>query len=294
MDQGRRRGFVSEVSVRYPGPINVNLKMGWSGDSKVRLLKLHYGDREVTANFIDNSIVVATRDSQVTKTFFPCQPQSLREELRTFVRATRDPATAHPDAAVGERIVRVAAAARPRPPRDRPRVAIVGGGIFGATCALELARIADVTLFERHAELLTQVSYNNQFRHHSGFHYPRSYDTIAEIRAAKRDFEEEYEEAIIRDFPSYFCVNASGVEIPAERYLAACRNSNLQFSLAAPPEGMVDMSRVNLCLKTDEAVYDLPCCARSSPGACATTRTSASARGPTCSPGTSKATARSA
>jgi predicted dehydrogenase/glycine/D-amino acid oxidase-like deaminating enzyme len=257
MDLGRRRGFVSEVSVRYPGPINANFRMGWSGDSKVRLLKLHYSDRQITANFIDNSIFVSTRDSQVDKTFFPAEPQSLREELRAFVGAIRDHAAPHPDASIGERIVRIAAAARPRPPKDRPSVAVVGGGIFGATCALELAKIADVSMFERHGELLTEVSFNNQFRHHSGFHYPRSYDTIAEIRAAKKEFEDEYEEAIIRDFPSYFCVSATGVEIPAERYLAACMNSNLQFTLGGPPEGILDMSRVNLCLKTDEAVYDL-------------------------------------
>ena len=258
MNSGRRTACVNRVSVRYPGPMNVNLKMGWGGESKVRVLKLLYSDREITANLIDNSIVVAGRDNQVHKTFFAAEPQALREELRTFLAAVADRSVPHPDASVGERLVRIAVAARPRPEKERPTVAVIGGGIFGATCALELAKIARVSLFERHAELLTEVSFNNQFRHHSGFHYPRSYDTIAEIKATRKDFEAEYEEAIIRDFPSYFCTSATGIEIPAERYLAACMNSNLSFTLGGPPEGMVDLSKVNLCLKTDEAVYDVP------------------------------------
>ena len=258
MNVGRRKGAVNHVSVRYPGPMNVNLKMGWSGGAKVRMLKLLYSDREVTANLIDNMIVVAGRDNQMSKTFFPAEPEALREELKTFIAAIDDRSTYHPDAAVGERLVRIAVAARPRPEKARPKVAVIGGGIFGATCALELAKVAEVTLFERRQELLTEVSFNNQFRHHSGFHYPRSYDTIAEIKATRKDFEAEYEEAIIRSFPSYFCTSATGIEIPAERYLAACMNSNLAFTLGGPPEGTLDLSKVNLCLKTDEAVYDVP------------------------------------
>jgi predicted dehydrogenase/glycine/D-amino acid oxidase-like deaminating enzyme len=258
MNSGRRTACVNHVSIRYPGPMNVNLKMGWAGEAKARVLKLLYSDREITANLIDNSIVVAGRDNQVHKTFFPAEPQALREELRRFLAAIGDRTIAYPDALVGERLVRVAIAARPRPEKDRPTVGVIGGGIFGATCALELAKVAQVSLFERHAELLTEVSFNNQFRHHSGFHYPRSYDTIAEIKATRKDFEAEYEEAIIRDFPSYFCTSATGIEIPAERYLAACMNSNLAFTLGGPPEGMLDLSKVNLCLKTDEAVYNVP------------------------------------
>lgn len=258
MSIGRRNGLVNHISIRYPGPMNVNLTMGWSGESKVRVVKLLYSDRQITANLIDNAIVVATRDSQVHKTFFPGEPRALREELKTFLEAVRNQSTVHPDATVGERIVGIAIAATPRPDKHRPRVAVIGGGIFGATCALEFAKIAQVSLFERHSELLTEVSFNNQVRHHSGFHYPRSYDTIAEIKAARHDFEAEYEDAILRDIPSYFCTSATGIEIPAERYLAACMNSNLAFTLGGPPEGVLDLSKVNLSLKTDEAVYDVP------------------------------------
>ena len=62
----------------------------------------------------------------------------------------------------------------------RPRVAIIGGGIFGATCALILGERFSVTLFERHSDLLMEATRANQYRHHAGYHYPRSLETIKE------------------------------------------------------------------------------------------------------------------
>ena len=35
--------------------------------------------------------------------------------------------------------------------------AVIGGGIFGATCAAELGEFCDVTLIERHDELLGEA-----------------------------------------------------------------------------------------------------------------------------------------
>jgi predicted dehydrogenase/glycine/D-amino acid oxidase-like deaminating enzyme len=255
---GRGDGRVNRLSLRYPGPMNAQLRIGWEGEVKRRVLSLAYSDRRLTADLVDNSLVVSTRNNQLDKTFFPRAPEALRAELMAFLGALRDPASPHPDATVGERVVRVALSGRPRAAPERPRIAVVGGGIFGATCALELARIGQVALFERHAELLTETSFNNQWRHHSGFHYPRSYDTIQEIKAARREFEVEYEPAIVRSFPAYFCTSRTGIEIPAERYLAACQSNELAFSAEAPPPEVLDRSRVSLCLKTDEAVYDVP------------------------------------
>ena len=259
LNLGHRRGGVSHLSVRYPGPMNVKLRVGWAGDGRVRVLRLNYSDRQIAVDLTDNAIVTSTRDNQVEKRFYPARPEALRAELQAFLGVVGKPASPNPaDARVAERIVRIATSARPRAGKERPRVAVVGGGIFGATIALELAKVAQVSLFERHAELLTEVSFNNQFRHHSGFHYPRSYDTIAEIKATRREFEAEYEEAVNREIPSYFCTSATGIEIPAERYLAACMNNSLSFRVEAPPADVLDRSKVSLCLKTDEAVYDLP------------------------------------
>ena len=252
---GAKTGTVHRLSLRYPGPMNAVLTVGWKGDRKIRTLDLVYSDREIRADLIDNSIVTATRNHQVDKIFFGHEHQALAAELCNFLEVIRDRSMPYPDAALGARIVQIAARSAPAPPAERPRVGIMGGGIFGTTCATELGRFCDVTLFERHGDLLTEVSLVNQWRHHSGFHYPRSYDQIQEIKAAKGEFEAEYGDAIIRDFASYFCTSSTGVEIPAERYLAACRSNELNFSFETPPAEVLDQTKVSLCLKSDEAVY---------------------------------------
>lgn len=253
---GRRRGGLSHVSLRYPGPMSAVVRLGWEGKRKIRTLELEYSDRQITADLIDPAVVVSTRHNQLHKTFFEDAPSPLAKELRAFAGAIRDPSQAVPGGSVGARIVGISLAARPRPQPDQPRIGVIGGGIFGVTCALELARIGQVTLFERGGDVLTETSAWNQRRHHSGFHYPRSYDSIQEIRTSRAAFEAEYGDTILRDFPSYYCTSATGVEIPAERYLAACQSNRLEFEEVDPPD-IVAPDTVSLCLKTDEGIYDI-------------------------------------
>ena len=174
--------------------------------------------------------------------------------LRAFLRAIRGRGTAVPDAPVAARVVDVAGRARPPVRRRRPTVAVVGGGIFGAACAIELGRSCDVTLFERHPDLCTEASYFNQWRHHSGFHYPRSAETVEEIQAARADFASVFGPAVSVDVPSYYCTSRSGLEITRERYLAFCRENKLCFSIEDRPPPYVDPAQVSLCLRTDESV----------------------------------------
>ena len=59
-----------------------------------------------------------------------------------------------------------------------PRVAVVGGGIFGCTTAWKLAKNGyEVDLFEKNDDIITQASSINQYRLHRGYHYPRSKET---------------------------------------------------------------------------------------------------------------------
>ncbi len=253
---GTKKGNVHHVSLQYPGPMNAVLAIGWQGRERVRTFNLIYSDREIKSDLIDNTIVIAHRDHQLDKMFFGHRPVALAAELRAFLDVMRDRSVPHPDAAIGARILDIAVRCAPRPPAEKPRVAIMGGGIFGATFAIELGKFCDVTLFERHGGLMTEVSYLNQWRHHSGFHYPRSYDQIQEIKATRGEFEAEYGDAVIKAFASYFCTSNTGVEIPAARYLAACRSNELNFTMESPPAEVLDRSKVSLCVKSDEGMYD--------------------------------------
>lgn len=142
------------------------------------------------------------------------------------------------------------------PVERTPRIAVIGGGIFGTTCAIELGSFADVRLFERRDDLLAEASFANQWRHHSGFHYPRSPDTVAEIKEAKDEFSELYAAAIVDDFDAFYCTSSSGLEITREMYLDVCRNNELSFEEALPPANVVAHERISLSLKTDEAAVN--------------------------------------
>lgn len=253
---GRYRDSTCHINLRYPEHTTAYLKIGWEGNDKIRSLTLRYSDRRIVSNLVENVISVFTHDNQVDKIILPGKPLALRKELSSFVQAIISKKTIVSDAEVGARVIDIAVRATPKRLKRKPRIAIIGAGIFGVTCALELSKLGEISLFERHSDIFTEASHVNQWRHHSGFHYPISYEVVLEIQRAKVDFESYYGGAIRRDIPSYFCTSRFAKEIPAERYLSACQCANLNFKIEQAPEKALDPRMVSICLKTDEGVYD--------------------------------------
>lgn len=254
----------AHASVAVRDGTRARLSVGWRGAEPVRRVKLNYADCHITADFLDGCLVLQWR-GRTEKQWVGIQPVALRRELSHFLASVEGAGAAKPAAgeveaslALAERARDSAAARqRARAPHDRPRVAVLGGGVFGATCAIEFARHFDVTLFERHDSLLTEASFLNQWRHHSGFHYPRSLETIEEVQRTKADFESVYESAILRDVEAFYAVSAWGNEISAQRYVATCRANGLKYTEVAPPADIVYPERVSVCLRTDEAVVEI-------------------------------------
>ena len=85
------------------------------------------------------------------------------------------------------------------------RIAIVGGGIFGITASIILAKNHQVELFEKNNELLQSASGSNQYRIHRGYHYPRSSDTVNDIIESESSFKEIFSDAMLTDFEHYYC-----------------------------------------------------------------------------------------
>lgn len=259
-----RSGAVAEASLACDNGLRARLNFGWNGIEPVRRLDLVWPDRRISCDFRDGILTNATR-GETRKVLLGAPTGPLAAELAHALavcagRSAPVPSEAHVIAvtALAERAA--AAASRARPSRrgtTRPRVAVVGGGVFGATCALELAKEYDVTLFERHAGLLTEASYLNQWRHHSGFHYPRSIETILEVQDSRAAFESVYGDVVLRDIDAYYAVSALGREISADRYLATCRACGLDFEVVEPPADIVDPARLSVCLLTDEGVIDV-------------------------------------
>ncbi len=101
---------------------------------------------------------------------------------------------------------------------------VVGGGFFGCSLALMLARGgARVRLLERSSDLLTRASLNNQARVHHGYHYPRSVLTGLRSRVNYPRFTEDFSACIESGFRHYYAVAARQSHVTARQFETFCR-----------------------------------------------------------------------
>ncbi|MFF5438582.1 FAD-dependent oxidoreductase [Streptomyces achromogenes] len=139
---------------------------------------------------------------------------------------------------------------------EADRVAVVGGGIFGATAAVELSRMGcSVVLFERASTLLSSASRANQRRLHRGYHYPRGMDTVAAVMRAFGAFKAEYGSAIHHGSAHYVAIARRNSLVSAERYLAFCDGVGLPYREEYPP--FLRRSAVELSVRISEAHIDV-------------------------------------
>ena len=137
----------------------------------------------------------------------------------------------------------------------KPNIAIIGAGIFGVTTASVLGEEFKMTIFERHKDILTEASYANQYRHHQGYHYPRSPETIKQIKESTVDFEKMYGKAIV-SIPSYIAVAKNGSKVTDDEFRKICKDNNLAYKEEYPTDNFLNKDEVSACIKTNEAVYD--------------------------------------
>lgn len=133
--------------------------------------------------------------------------------------------------------------------------AVVGGGIFGVTSAVYLARCGYlVTLYEQSDDILQAASGINQYRLHRGYHYPRSPETVASARDSHESFRGEYGSAVIDENRHYYAISARDSMVSADRYLEFMDEAGLEYELDRP--GIVRAEAVDLCVSVRESLFD--------------------------------------
>lgn len=133
---------------------------------------------------------------------------------------------------------------------------MVGGGFFGVCAALELAGHGEpVDLFERGTTLLGKASGHNSRRLHSGFHYPRSPETVAEIQESVAEFRRRFAEAIVDDVNHYVAIAREGSRVGAEDYLRFCDSFGLKYREQWP--AFLCKASVEISIRVDEAMINL-------------------------------------
>lgn len=143
---------------------------------------------------------------------------------------------------------------------ERVEALVVGGGFFGTSIALWLAREAGlraVVLAEREEKLLTRSSFNNQARIHSGYHYPRSFTTAFRSWTNHERFAEEYRDAVADGFDACYAVARYGSLVNATRFEHFCAQVGAPLK-AAPPRlrGLLSERDVEAAYLVEEYVFD--------------------------------------
>ncbi|MHB9288025.1 FAD-dependent oxidoreductase [Halobacteriales archaeon Cl-PHB] len=133
-------------------------------------------------------------------------------------------------------------------------IALVGGGMFGVTAAIELARAgANVTLFEKNDDILTAASGSNQWRLHRGYHYPRSVKTARSARESEPKFRELFGEAVIQKHDHYYAI-ADDSWVPPSEYIEFCDRMELEYERVELD--LVSDERIALSLQVEENHVD--------------------------------------
>lgn len=137
------------------------------------------------------------------------------------------------------------------------KIAIIGAGIFGCSTAIELQKNGFEThLFDRSDDILNGASTVNQLRHHYGFHYPRSKETVEEIKKARVGFESKYGDAISKPFDNFYAIALNNSKTTPKDFIRFCDEMKLPYDIEWPENTHLDRSKVGICIKTAERVYD--------------------------------------
>ncbi len=103
---------------------------------------------------------------------------------------------------------------------------IIGGGFYGATIAIYLAKQRDlkhILLVERESAILTRASYNNQARVHNGYHYPRSFTTAYRSRINLPKFVRDWPFAVKQDFTKLYAIARRNSKVTAKQFVRFCK-----------------------------------------------------------------------
>jgi hypothetical protein len=134
------------------------------------------------------------------------------------------------------------------------KIAIAGAGIYGATAAIRLAEQGHrVSLFDL-LGIMRAASAINQYRVHSGYHYPRSPETIRETLEARAEFIEAFAPAIVRNSQHYYAIPRKGSRTLPDEYEDIMRSHGLALRPCRPD--WMNFDFIDRCYEVDESIYD--------------------------------------
>lgn len=243
------------ITLDYPNNIHACLQLGWIKEEKIRSLNFYFSNKEIHVDLLKQDIVIKEHGKK-EKILHCYKKQPLRMELEGFIEAIKVGKGKYISGDVANRIVGIVEKCRKSMKQTIPKIAVIGGGVYGVSIARELASFANVTLFERNDDIFSEASLVNQNRHHYGYHYHQSSETAEECIRAKKDFENIWGGAILSNFPSFWCVAKTASTITPDTFQNFCKKYNLFYKEEWPSEELLNRDEISACFKTYEPVYE--------------------------------------
>tara|TARA_Y100000389_G_C17459022_1_gene520282 strand:- start:25 stop:1041 length:1017 start_codon:yes stop_codon:yes gene_type:complete len=111
------------------------------------------------------------------------------------------------------------------------KILIVGAGWYGCHIGLYLKQKKhNVKIYEKSSDIFLGSSGYNQFRLHTGYHYPRSSKTIEEAKKNYFNFVKRYKKFISFPKKNIYCIAKEKSLIDAKTYEIIIKSHNLKFS----------------------------------------------------------------
>lgn len=134
------------------------------------------------------------------------------------------------------------------------KIAVAGAGIYGATIAIRLAEHGNhVHLFDP-LGIMCAASAINQYRVHSGYHYPRSPETIRETLDARAEFIEAFGPAIVRNSRHYYAIPGEGSQTSPDLFETVMAQYGIAFRSCRPD--WMNFGFIDKCYEVEEHIYD--------------------------------------
>ena len=141
----------------------------------------------------------------------------------------------------------------------RDSALIIGGGVHGLSCALNLAkRGVDVTVVEKLDDILKGTSSATHNRAHLGYHYPRSLATAKECLLGYNYFKEHFAECLHYTDSFYYLIEREGSKVTSSDYASFCHEAGLDYDLTWPSRNVLDYTHIEASFLVPEPCFNLP------------------------------------
>ena len=137
------------------------------------------------------------------------------------------------------------------------KLAIIGAGFYGSYLAYKFSNIKSVKvdLFEKNKQILCETAIKNQYRLHTGYHYPRSIKTILQTSEGYKLFKKEFKDFLYFPNKNYYLIHKKSL-LNFNKYKKTFNDLSFKFQNTDLSEisNLINITEMQGCLNTEEGV----------------------------------------